>query len=231
MFSSTPRPGWTRTVKMISSASMAVRNLIVMQVSSGYTSIFYLLNDSFLSAEAVYFISFPLNRFSSFISPNADFTPSRGNTPVHPSFMGTPQVRKTPTITTDKAPASVPEPSPNTKKKRLAELFRDSFGGSEEAPVAAADGDESKASPDKRTSKPPKPSSTTILDVLPGSEHGTPYISGANSLCNSERLPNEPDHKQKLGRLVQHRCLPSLMSCRISVDRKKKTAPAIPVYD
>lgn len=146
--------------------------------------------------------------------------------------MGTPRVSKTPIITTDKVdkvPVSIPEPSPNTKKKKLAELFRESMGNSKEAP-AAADGDESKSSPEKETSEPQQ-STKTILDVLPSSEHGTPLVSQGNSLCNSERVPNESDQDEKLEKPMHQRCLPSLMSCRISAGRKKKMAPAIAVHD
>ncbi|KAK4772806.1 hypothetical protein SAY86_014581 [Trapa natans] len=155
-----------------------------------------------------------------FLSVNGDFTPSCGSTPVHPTLMSTPQARKPPVVIIDKAPSSIPEPSPNTKKKRLAELFRDSIGGSEEAPFAAADYDvdESKPSDDKIASKlPPQQPFTTILDVLPGSGHGTPYIPGANY---------EPDQEHKLSRPEQQqRCLPSLMSFRLSMSRKKKMPP------
>ncbi|XP_031382967.1 uncharacterized protein At3g27210 isoform X1 [Punica granatum] len=165
-----------------------------------------------------------------FFSVNGDFTPSRGNTPVHNSFTGTPRVIKIPSITTDKPPSSVPGPTPVTKKKKLAELFRDSIGRSEEIP-GAANVDNSDASPEKKTSDTPKLPTTTILDVLPSSEQGTPYVSGANSLSNSQRTPNEPNQEEKLDKLVQQRCLPSLKACRISMDRKKKMSPAIAVND
>lgn len=117
--------------------------------------------------------------------------------------MGAPRVSKTTTITMDEAPAPVSEtePSPYTKKKKkLAELFRDSIGGSEEAPVAAADGDESKSSPEKKTLKPPKQSTRTILNILPCSRRRSPSFSRDNSPCNSEGALNGSDQEKKLER-------------------------------
>ncbi|KAE8694404.1 putative adenylate kinase 1 [Hibiscus syriacus] len=59
-----------------------------------------------------------------FFSVNGEFTPSRGNTPVHHSFsVGTPRVNK---ATVDGSPFLVSETSPTGKKKKLLELFRES---------------------------------------------------------------------------------------------------------
>lgn len=55
----------------------------------------------------------------------ADFTPSRGSTPVHQSFSAR-TLRVDGALFDDKTPGSKPEPSP-TSKKKLAEFFRDSI--------------------------------------------------------------------------------------------------------
>lgn len=59
---------------------------------------------------------------------NAEFTPSRGNTPVHHSFTtGASKVNKT--GGTDPIPNGRPEPSPTDKKHRLSDLFKESLRG------------------------------------------------------------------------------------------------------
>ncbi|KAJ7970675.1 F-box domain containing protein [Quillaja saponaria] len=59
-----------------------------------------------------------------FYSVNGEFTPSRGNTPVHHSFaLGTPQGK---VVYENSTPGSIAERSPTEKKKNLLELFRDS---------------------------------------------------------------------------------------------------------
>ncbi|KAL6994462.1 hypothetical protein U1Q18_012566 [Sarracenia purpurea var. burkii] len=64
-----------------------------------------------------------------FLSVKGDFTPSRGNTPVHHSFSAatTPQVNRA--LVDDKTPGYKPEPSP---KKKLIELFKESLGGDQD---------------------------------------------------------------------------------------------------
>lgn len=61
-----------------------------------------------------------------FYSVKGDFTPSRGNTPVHPlKVNGTPFMERAPI-------PPVPQISPTEKKKRLSELFKESLGGDHE---------------------------------------------------------------------------------------------------
>lgn len=61
----------------------------------------------------------------------AEFTPSRGNTPVHHDFpIGTPQMKGIAPTIDDKKPSmtlSQPSVTPIKKKKRLSELFRESL--------------------------------------------------------------------------------------------------------
>ncbi|KAM7266987.1 hypothetical protein ACFE04_009153 [Oxalis oulophora] len=147
-----------------------------------------------------------------FYSVNGDFTPSRGNTPVHHSFSSTP-ARNNKGAFQNTPSRSTPEPSP---KKKLVELFRESIRENQNVEVQNG----------KTEVK------QTILDVLPKSANGTPYRSGPNSLCSSDRTANDDDmavvEREKSLRSMQC-CLPSLISCRSFSDRKKKMSPAIAV--
>lgn len=157
-----------------------------------------------------------------FYSVNGDFTPSRGNTPVHHRFSaGNPQVRKS---FEARPPGSIPEPSP-TGKKRLSELFKDSIR--EDSDGNGLQSTNNQNIPDGKTETKP-----TILDFLPASAHGTPYVSGPNSVCSSERTANGEAlmERDKSIKSVQC-CLPSLLSCRSFSDRKKKMSPAVPITD
>ncbi|KAJ8750319.1 hypothetical protein K2173_014234 [Erythroxylum novogranatense] len=155
-----------------------------------------------------------------FYSVNGDFTPSRGNTPVHHRFsVGTPKVNKT---LEETSPVFVPEPSPTGKKKRLCELFQES---PIEEPINGAPSSGIQNIANEKTGV-----KATILDVLPKSANTTPFISGSNSVCSSERTPNghallEKDKSQKSVEC----CLPSLISCRSFSERKKKMSPAVAV--
>ncbi|GFQ03354.1 uncharacterized protein at3g27210 [Phtheirospermum japonicum] len=60
-----------------------------------------------------------------FVSVNGDFTPSRGNTPVHHSFSSS-KPRASNAHPAEGPVVSKPEPSPD-KKKRLSELFKESL--------------------------------------------------------------------------------------------------------
>uniref|UniRef100_A0A5B6Z0Q3 Uncharacterized protein n=1 Tax=Davidia involucrata TaxID=16924 RepID=A0A5B6Z0Q3_DAVIN len=154
-----------------------------------------------------------------FFSVNGDFTPSRGSTPVHQSFsMGTLRVNNA--LLEDKTPGSKPEPSPTEKKKKLSELFRESLRGDQDVDNQNILGNQNGVN-GKMEGK------TAAIDVPPKSTNGTPYISGANSVCSSERTPNgdfRPE-KEKSARSVQC-CLPSLLSSRSFSERKKKMSPA-----
>ncbi|KAF8013133.1 hypothetical protein BT93_I1111 [Corymbia citriodora subsp. variegata] len=164
-----------------------------------------------------------------FFSVNGDFTPSRGstpsrgNTPTHPSlFRGTQLVKNAPQ---DKASVSVPEPSPTSKKKKLAELFRDSLGRQED--FAGYDSLADKATEEEKAEAKP-----TIVDVLPSSNQGTPHISKPTSMCSSEGTP-DGDHvmeKQKPVRTTTC-CLPRLSSYNAFSERNKKMSSAIAVHD
>ncbi|XP_047311902.1 uncharacterized protein LOC124915261 [Impatiens glandulifera] len=77
-----------------------------------------------------------------FFSVKGDFTPSRGNTPVHHSFSkggsGTPRLNILSSpfnmkLTSDSSSKPSPSPSPtDRKKKMLLELFRESIGGDQD---------------------------------------------------------------------------------------------------
>ncbi|XP_008231142.1 PREDICTED: uncharacterized protein At3g27210 isoform X1 [Prunus mume] len=139
-----------------------------------------------------------------FYSVNGDFTPSRGNTPVHHSLsVGSSRMNKTP------FEDRIPGPSPTEKKKKLLELFQESFKNDEDADNAV---------------KPTTPS------LPPKSVNGTP-VPATNSVSSSEWTANGDvaTEKEKPIRSVQC-CLPSLVSCRSSSQRKKMS-PTIAVVD
>lgn len=136
---------------------------------------------------------------------HADFTPSRGNTPVHHSLsVGSSRMNKTP------FEDRIPGPSPTEKKKKLLELFQESSKNDEDADNAV---------------KPTTPSRP------PKSVNGTPSVPAPNSVSSSERTANGDvaTEKEKPIRSVQC-CLPSLVSCRSSSQRKKMS-PTIAVVD
>ncbi|XP_031252592.1 uncharacterized protein At3g27210 [Pistacia vera] len=151
-----------------------------------------------------------------FQSVNGDFTPSRGSTPVHQAFStGTPQVNKA--LSED-----ISETTPTGKKMKLGELFKQSI---REAPE----------------DQPPVEQNTTVRQIMangnmevqptlpPKSTNATPYLSGANTSCGSERTANDdPVRDEKSMGSVQC-CLPSLISCRNFSERKKKMSPAVAV--
>ncbi|XP_041005261.1 uncharacterized protein At3g27210-like [Juglans microcarpa x Juglans regia] len=155
-----------------------------------------------------------------FFSVNGDFTPSRGNTPVHQNFStGMPRVTKV-LFEADRILGSTHEPSP---KKKLIELFRESIRQDQDVDNLNTSGNQN-ISNGKMEVKP------TVLDLPPKSAHGTPY--GTNSVCSSERTPSGDllTEKEKPFRPVQC-CLPSLISCHSFRERKKKMDPAIAVVD
>ncbi|KAJ6754445.1 hypothetical protein OIU79_027124 [Salix purpurea] len=157
-----------------------------------------------------------------FYSVNGDFTPSRGNTPVHHNFaVGTPQANKNPLE--GRPPGSELEPSP-TGKKRLSDLFKDRIREDRDA-----DGLQTSGPGDQNIANGKVEVKQTILDVLPKSANTTPYLSGTNSVCSSERTANGDalSEKEKSFKSTQ-RCLPSLIFCRSFSERKKKS-PAIAV--
>ncbi|KAG8384958.1 hypothetical protein BUALT_Bualt04G0172300 [Buddleja alternifolia] len=133
-----------------------------------------------------------------YYSVNGDFTPSRGNTPVHHNFaLGKLQVNKSPVA--ERTNGVVPEPSPPEKKKRLSELFKESLQGDSSI-------DEENAN---------------IPFQRPKSTNGTPYLSGANSVISSETTPNVLLRDDEESAKSAQCCIPRLLS-----ERKKRMSPA-----
>ncbi|THG22835.1 hypothetical protein TEA_023148 [Camellia sinensis var. sinensis] len=154
-----------------------------------------------------------------FFSVNGDFTPSRGNTPVHQSSSaGTPQGNSAffDDKTTSSKPSPSPSPSPTDGKKKLAELFRDSLKGDQDV-------DDPNIPVNQNVSNGKVEAKTTILGLPPRSEVGTHFVSGPNSVCSSERTLNGVyrDDKEKPMKSVQC-CLPRMLSSRSFSERKKK---------
>ena len=169
----------------------------------------------------IFVCSISPSKFVVFIVCLADFTPSRGNTPVHHLSIGTPRINIA--RFEDRMPGSLPEPSPTDKKKKLAELFRENSRHENE------DVDNLNTSGNQNMANGNMEAKPTVLDLTPKSAHGTPY--GTNSVCSSEKTPNGGifTGKEKPMRSVQC-CLPSLISSASFSDRKKKS-PAIDVHD
>lgn len=152
---------------------------------------------------------------------NADFTPSRGNTPVHQGVsMGTPRVNKVPFE--DRVPASIPTPSPTGRKKKLAELFEESMHDNNHVTDENTLG--------KLDTSNGKMEVKAILDLPSDSANGTPFASGPNSVCSGGITPNgdfKPEKEKPLR--SKQCCLPSLRSNRSFNERKKKMSPAVAV--
>ncbi|KAL3526299.1 hypothetical protein ACH5RR_010955 [Cinchona calisaya] len=150
-----------------------------------------------------------------FLSVNGDFTPSRGNTPVHHSFsVGTPRTNSL--NFAERTSNSTPDPSSTDKKMKLAELFKDTVLSDQDEKQNAADNQDGAIA--KVDSK------TTTLEVPSKSGNGTTNVPGANSAGSGKRSPNG-DFKlpgEKSGKSAQC-CLPRLRSYS---ERKKRTSPA-----
>lgn len=158
-----------------------------------------------------------------FYSVNGDFTPSRGNTPVHHNFSaGIPQANKNPSE--GRPPGSELEPSP-TGKKRLSELFKDRIREDRDVDdlQTSGSGDQNIAN-GKMVANGKTEVKQTILDVLPKSANATPYLSGTNSVCSSERTANGDALNEKEKSFKSSPCcIPSLIFCRSFSERKKKS--------
>ncbi|XP_019153526.1 PREDICTED: uncharacterized protein At3g27210-like isoform X1 [Ipomoea nil] len=131
-----------------------------------------------------------------FYSVKGDFTPSRGNTPVHQTISaGALKVNGSPFVERAAAATSVPQTqiSPTEKKKRLAELFKESLGGDQEFNALGA-------------------AKSTL---------GTPYSSACSNTSPSQELKHAPK-SAKTGQC----CLPKLLSRRSFNERNKVTSPA-----
>lgn len=150
-----------------------------------------------------------------FLSVNGDFTPSRGNTPVHPnSSLGKLLVNKVPD---EEATSSVPEPSPPDKKKRLSELFKESLRDPEY-------NDEDNSATDKNETPARVVAPTTLAQQLK-STNGTPYFSRANSGGSYERTPNGVLGVEERHLRSPQCCLPKMLSSRSLNERKRRTSP------
>ncbi|KAL6509179.1 hypothetical protein OROGR_022489 [Orobanche gracilis] len=144
-----------------------------------------------------------------FLSVNGDFTPSRGNTPVHHSFSwGNTQAN-----VVEQTIGYISEPSFPDKKKRLSELFKESLRNNEYAGVdTAAD------NPNESRAKV-VPESTGLTQP-PKSTNDTPYLY----TTGSERTPNGEEDKKALK--CGQCCLPMLISSRSFCERKNRMSPA-----
>ncbi|KAL5581338.1 hypothetical protein UlMin_013780 [Ulmus minor] len=148
-----------------------------------------------------------------FYSVNGDFTPSRGNTPVHHQGSSTSSAQVNKLQFEERLPSgSSTGSSPTDKKKKLVELFRESIRE------------------DQEVDNQSKPITNGTMESKQMGNGGTPYVSGANSGYSSERTPNGQvlTEKDKPIRSSQC-CLPSLVSCRSFSDRKKKIGSQIAV--
>ncbi|CAN1823055.1 Uncharacterized protein At3g27210 [Linum perenne] len=154
-----------------------------------------------------------------FHSVRGDFTPSRGSTPVHHSFSaGTPQHNKP---VAEAIPSySMPEVSPSGKK-RLSDLFKDSMRENNRN-VA---GEDTPLSPEMNGNGKTEVKHKMSY-FLPKSGDSTPYVSGVNSVCSSERTPNREALVNEKSFKSMQCCLPSIISRRSFSDRKKRMSPA-----
>ncbi|MBA0557528.1 hypothetical protein Golob_014593, partial [Gossypium lobatum] len=133
-----------------------------------------------------------------FFSVNGDFTPSRGNTPVHHSFSvgTTPRVSK---VTVEGSPMSVLETSPMGKKKKLLELFRESV-------------------------REDRNLTSNSANVTPYHVSGATSLCSSERTANGDH--DNPMFKEKPLKSLQC-CLPSFVTCSSFNERKKKMSPAI----
>lgn len=154
-------------------------------------------------------VRFRFELFATLMASRADFTPSRGNTPVHQNLpAGSSLIDKTPFE--NRIPVSIPgpTPTPTEKKKKLHELFfQESFKDDEDA--------DNEVKPPTAVKLPPK------------------FVKGTDSVCSSERtisgdVLTEIETKKPFR--TSQCCLPSLISCRSS-SQKKKTSLTIAVGD
>ncbi|XP_056176261.1 uncharacterized protein At3g27210-like isoform X1 [Syzygium oleosum] len=143
-----------------------------------------------------------------FFSVKGDFTPSRGNTPVHDSFFTSTPQRIT-TFFKDETLGSIPKPIPADGKKKLAELFQESFQGGQRI-----NGD------NKFSNNPTNPA------------RGISSASGANSVHSSKRTAGGSSTIVEEKHVTPFQgCLSSLVSCGGSSKRRRKMTPAAAIHD
>lgn len=147
-----------------------------------------------------------------FFSVNGDFTPSRGSTPVHHNFSaGLPRIDKA--HFDDKTPGSVPQPS---LKKSLSELFQENSRNKEVGEqdiIGNQNGVNGKT--EAKNGLPPR------------SANSTPFASGSNSVCSTERTPNIRDYMMEKEEPMESMrcCLPRVLSSR-NFSGRKTMSPA-----
>ncbi|KAK4340691.1 hypothetical protein RND71_039192 [Anisodus tanguticus] len=143
-----------------------------------------------------------------FLSVNGDFTPSRGNTPVHPSLAGNLKGNKA-------ARASFQESPPQEKKKRLSELFSESLRSELKL-------NEQNAADNQNVTCSKNETTFTGDRLPPRSIPGTPYAS----VCSSERTPSGVLKSDVKSSKPAQCCLPRLLSSRSFSERRKRMSPA-----
>lgn len=93
-----------------------------------------------------------------FMSVNGEFTPSRGNTPVHhSSTLGTQRVGVLAASIDNIEPIGStfqPSPTPTEKRKRLLDLFKESLRGKSDSPLEFGETKDSDMGLNKNSSKP-----------------------------------------------------------------------------
>ncbi|KAI3409018.1 uncharacterized protein J3R85_019897 [Psidium guajava] len=142
-----------------------------------------------------------------FFSVKGDFTPSRGSTPVHDSFFASTPQRIT-TFFKDETLGSIPKTTPAGGKKKLAELFQESFRGGQ-----CLIGDNEFAN------NPTNPA------------WGFCSASGANSVHSSKRNAGGGSTIVEEKHVTPFQdCLSSLVSCGGSSKRRRKMTPAIAIH-
>ncbi|CAM8912709.1 unnamed protein product [Rhodiola kirilowii] len=146
-----------------------------------------------------------------FYSVNGDFTPSRGNTPIHPSSVVRTPEKPNAEENLDIAPIA----SPSDGKKRLSELFGDEIDRVTQESYSNAN----------RIQKP-EPELGQVSSQK--SVTGSPYASVSSSICSStERTPTKglKSSKYKSG-CSSPCCLPGLARSLSFGKKKKRLVPA-----
>ncbi|XP_009603105.1 uncharacterized protein At3g27210 [Nicotiana tomentosiformis] len=141
-----------------------------------------------------------------FLSVNGDFTPSRGNTPVHHLARN---------LTGNRTPAYFQQSSPTDKKKRLSELFEESLRSDQDQNGQNAEEKQNGTNTKKETA-------STGAQLPPRSTPGTPYAS----VCSSERTPSGLLKSDVKTSKSAQCCLPRLLSSRSFNGRRSRMSPA-----
>ncbi|KAH7670348.1 hypothetical protein IHE45_10G019700 [Dioscorea alata] len=150
-----------------------------------------------------------------FYSVNGDFTPSRGSTPNH-QFGTTPRNKAYMGST---FPNSSVEPSPTERKKKLAELLQESLYSEQ-----ISDGQN--VSHNNKAPNGEQFANRLDTEHPPKSVVGTPYFSGASSVCGSEAMTPSRDLKHRKERRSSSCCLPSLLlNLTFTEKRRQKMSP------